>query len=205
MSEQRDKNTVRGVTAVVVGVAAAILGALWAHFSGLPELDDFGRELYPHIPRGYGGWTSQLLGQLVSLGGVLLAMGGMTLAYLYVKKMTWARSAVGGGLFTTLTIILFGVIPNEWLTYTQAVWEWTDQKIWVRIPTSILGGNELNLSAAVFKDIVAGTYSVVAIGAIAVVMIRWQKRDEIRATKEKAKGSEVKTSAYGRPLQKVER
>lgn len=202
MAKQRDRNFVLGLTAVLVGTALAIVGALWAHFTGLPTADDVGRDLYPNIPRG---WVWVLLGQLVSLGGVLLAMAGVALAYLYEKKMTWARSAVGGGLFTGLMMILFGVIPNEWLTYTQAVWEWTDQKIWVEIPTSLIGGNEVNLSAAVFKDVVSGTYSVVALGAVAVAMIRWQKRDEIRAAKEKAKGAEENVSVYGRPLQKVER
>ena len=86
--------------------------------------------------------------------------------------MTWARSAVGAGLFTGLMIILFGVIPNEWLTYTQAVWEWTDQKVWVKIPTNLLGGNEVNLSAAVFKDVIAGLLHCRCWAECAVAMIR---------------------------------
>jgi uncharacterized membrane protein len=202
MAKQRDRNFVLGVTAVFVGVALAIIGALWAHFTGLSAVDDVGRELYTHIPRG---WAWVLLGQLVSLGGVLLAMAGIALAYLYEKKMTWARAAVGGGLFTGLMMIVFGIIPNEWLTYTQAVWEWTDQKIWVEIPPSLIGGNEVNLSAAAFKDVVAGTYSVVALGGVAAAMIAWQKRDEIRAKRQKSKSSQQSVSVYGRPLHKVER
>ena len=202
MAEKRDRNFVLGATAVIVGVALSLLGALWAHFTGLAAVDDVGRDLYAHIPRG---WWWVLIGQLVSLGGLLLAMAGITLAYLYEKKMTWARAAVGGGLFTGLMMILFGIIPNEWLTYSQAVWEWTDQKIWIKIPTSLLGGNEVNLSAAVFKDVIAAGYSTIVLGGIAVVMIRWQKRDEIRANKAKAEGAQEEVSAYGRPLQKVER
>lgn len=213
MAEKRDRNTTIGVAATVVGVALSILGALWAHFAGLPELDEFGRELYPHIPRGNPAWISPLIGQLVSLGGLLLAMAGIALAYLYEKPMTWARSAVGAGLFTGLMMILFGVIPNQWLTYTQAVWEWTDQKLWfgtdpnalISIPSGLVGGNSLSLSAAAVKDIIAGTYSVVAIGGVAVAMIAWQKRDEIRDKRQKAKAEKGKTSVYGRPLQKVER
>ena len=112
---------------------------------------------------------------------------------------------MGAGVFTSLMIIFFGVIPNEWLTYTQAVWEWTDQKLWIKIPTGLLGGNEVNVSAAAIKDIVAGTYTVVVTGATAVAMISWQKRDEIRAKREKAKAGTKNVSAYGRPLQKVER
>lgn len=202
MAEGKDRNSVLGVTALVVGLALALLGSLWAHFTGLPSVDDVGRDLYPALPRGWG-WV--LIGQLVALGGVLLALGGITLAFLYEKRMTWARSAVGAGVFTSLMIILFGVIPNEWLTYTQAVWEWTDQKVWIKIPTGLLGGNEVNISASALKDVVAGTYVLVATAAVAVGMIGWQKRDEIRAARDKRKSSDQDVSVYGRPLQKVER
>ena len=201
MAEQRDKDFVRGITALVIGLVLATAGALWAHFTGLTELDDVGRELYPAFPRG---WVFVLIGQLVSLAGVFIAMGGIALAFLYEKKMTWARAAIGAFLFTGLMIILFGVIPNEWLTYTQAEWEWTDQKLWIQIPDSWIGGNDVNISAAAFKDIVSGTYVLVVTGGVAAAMIAWQKRDEIRANREKKKASAENVSVYGRPLQKAD-
>ena len=80
MAEQRDKNFVRGIAALVVGAALALAGALWAHFTGLSEVDNIGREIYPAIPRG---WFFVAIGQIVSLGGVFLAMAGITLAFLY--------------------------------------------------------------------------------------------------------------------------
>lgn len=202
MADGKDRNFALGITALSVGLALALLGSLWAHFTGLAAVDDVGREIYPAFPRGWG-WV--LIGQLVALGGTLIALAGITLAFLYEKKMTWARSAVGAFVFTALMIILFGVIPNEWLTYTQAVWEWTDQKVWIKVPPDLIGGNDLGLSAAALKDIVSGTYVVVATAAVAFGMIRWQKRDEIRAAKEKAKADRSDVSVYGRPLQKVER
>ena len=116
-----------------------------------------------------------------------------------------ARAAIGAALFTALMIILFGVVPNEWLTYTQAVWEWTDQKIWIEIPPALLGGNEVNISAAAFKDIIAGTYVLVATVGVAAAMIQWQKRDEILAARAKKRAEKKAVSTYGRPLQKVER
>ena len=185
-----------------IGLGLAIAGALWAHFTGLADVDEVGRELYPAIPRG---WPWVLLGQLVSLAGVLILMAGTALAFLYERQMTWARSAIGALLFTALMIILFGVIPNEWLTYTQAVWEWTDQKIWVQIPPVLLGGNEVNISAAAIKDIVSGTYALVATAGVAGAMIAWQRRDEIIANRDKKRAEKKSVSAYGRPLQKVER
>jgi len=112
MAKARDRNYVVGVAAMVIGVFLALIAALWAHFTGLSEFDDVGREIYPNIPRG---WVWVLIAQILSLGGVLIAMAGTTLAFLYEKKMTWARASIGAGLFTALMIILFGIIPNEWL------------------------------------------------------------------------------------------
>ena len=210
MAEQRDKNFVRGNIALAVGLVLALVGALWAHFTGLPEVDDVGRTLYGNIPRG---WPWVLLGQLVSLGGVLLAMAGIALAYLYEKKLTWARAAIGALLFTGLMIILYGVVPNEWLTYTQAEWEWTDQKLWIgtsetawlRLPDWLFLGNDVNLSAAAMKDIVSGTFVAVVTVVIAAVMIGWQKRDELMAKRAARKAAKSATSVYGRPLQKADR
>jgi len=202
MAEQRDKNFVRGNIALALGLVLALAGALWAHFTGLSEVDDVGRTLYSHIPRG---WPWVLLGQLVSLGGIFMAMAGIALAYLYDKKLTWARSAIGAMLFTGLMIILYGIVPNEWLTYTQAEWEWTDQKLWIQIPNSLIGGNEINISAAAIKDIVAGTYAVVVTGAIGGAMIAWQKRDELTAKWAARRAAKGNTSVYGRPLQKADR
>ena len=119
--------------------------------------------------------------------------------------MTLARASIGAFLFTALMMILFGIIPNEWLTYTQAEWEWTSQKEWIPIPSSLIGGNELSISAAAIKDIIAGTYTVIATAATAAVMIGWQKRDEIRANREKKKAAAGNVSVYGRPLQKADR
>lgn len=202
MAEPRDKYFVRGIAAAVIGLVATLVGALWAHFTGAAEFDDIGREIFPLFPRG---WGYVLIGQLVSLGGVFLAMGGIALAFLYEKKMTWTRASIGAFLFTALSIILFGVIPNEWLTYSQAVWEWTPQKIWVKIPTGLLGGNEVNLSAAAIKDIIAGTYVLVAIGGVGAAMIAYQRREEILANRQKKKDAAEGVSAYGRPLQKADR
>jgi hypothetical protein len=202
MADQRDKNFTRGIIALVVGLALALAGGLWAHFAELPEFDNVGRELYPHIPRGWEGWLSALLGKLVSLAGILIALAGITLAFLYEKTMTWARAAIGAFVFTSLMIIIYGVIPNEWLTYTQAVWEWTDQKLWIQIPDQLLGGNELNISAAAMKDFISAGWILVATAGTAVAMIRWQKRDEYRAKREKKAEGDV--SVYGRPLQKAD-
>jgi len=171
---------------------------LIAHFTGLSEFDDLGREIYPDIPRG---WGFALFGQVVALGGVLLAMAGATLAFLYERKMTWARASIGAALFTGLMVILFGIIPNEWLTLTQAVWEWTPQKTFIAIPPALVLNNDVSISYAALKDMIVAGYTVVATGAVAFVMIKWQDHQ-----KKVASGPPPQPiSTYGRPMTKVER
>ena len=185
-----------GIGAIAIGAVAGVAGALFAHFTGLPTTDALGQDLYPAIPRG---WIFELTGQLVSVGGGLVLMAGITLAFLYKRPMTWARASIGAALFTTLMLVLFGIVPNQWLTLTQSVWEWTPQKIFVTIPPWLVLNNEVEISYAALKDVVSGTYVVVALGAVAVTMYQWQERQKRAETAPPPKP----VSTYGRPLTKV--
>jgi len=143
----------------------------------------------PHI------WQVSMAAKIVSLGGILLAMGGLTLAFLYERPMTWARATLGAWLFTGLALIVFGIIPNEWLTLTQSTLEWTPQKIFLPLPRWLVLHNDVAISAAALKDMISGGYAVVALVAMAVAMYRWQERAK-RAKVPKP----TPVSEYGRPL-----
>lgn len=185
-----------GIGAMIAGAVAGVAGAVFAHFAGLPAQDALGQDLYPAIPRG---WAFELIGQLVSLGGGLLFMAGVAVGFLYKRPMTWARAAIGASLFTTLMIILFGIVPNQWLTLTQSVWEWTPQKIALTIPPWLVLNNQVDISYAAVKDIVSGTYVVVALAAVAAAMYQWQERQKRARTAPPPQP----VSTYGRPLTKV--
>ena len=185
-----------GIAGTVAGGAVSITAALAAHFVGLPKLNNLGMEIYPAIPRA---WQLETLLQIVSLGGVLLMMAGIAVGFLYGRKMTWARASIGATLFSALMIILFGIIPNQWLTLAQATWQWTPQRIAFSLPRWLTLNNEIAISYSAIKDAVSGGYSVVVTGAIVVAMIKWQTRD---ASAPKAAPPEP-VSPYGRPLRKV--
>jgi uncharacterized membrane protein len=187
-----------GITLMVAGVVIGVAGALFAHFTGLPEVDDLQRELYPNIPRG---WVWVMIGQAISLGGVLIMMAGMALAFLYEREMTWARASLGALLFVSLMMIVFGIIPNEWLTLTQSTLEWTPQKIAVTVPPWLVLNNDVSISYAALKDIVSGTYAIVALGAVAVTMYQWQERQKKRETAPPPEP----VSTYGRPITRIGR
>jgi hypothetical protein len=202
MAEPSDKELRRyqrlGALGIVLGIAAAIGGSLIAHFTGLPETDALGRDLYPAVPRG---WIPVVVGQLIALGGTLVLLGGIASAFLYRRHMTWARASIGALLFVSLMMILFGIVPNEWLTLTQSVWEWTPQKIALTIPSWLVLNNDVSISFAAIKDIVSGTYVIVVLAAIAITMYQWQERQKQTETAPPPKP----VSSYGRPITKVER
>lgn len=199
MAEQKElrRNTLIGTAAIALGSVAALAGALAAHFTGLDEVDGLGREIYPSIPRG---WVYETIGQTISLTGVLILLGGITLAFLYQREMTWARASIGAVVFVSVMMILFGIIPNEWLTLTQSTLEWTPQKIAITIPPALVLNNDVAISFAAIKDIVSGTYAVVVLGAVIVAMYQWQEYEK----KRQSGPPPTPISDYGRPLTKVD-
>ena len=187
-----------GIILMVAGAAFALATAYAVHLIGLPEKNSFGVELYPNVPRG---WVPTLIAQIASLSGLLIAMAGMALAFLHRREMTWARASIGAFLFTGLMIILYGVIPNEFLTVTQSKLDWSSLKEWVPIPSALTMGNEISISAAAIKDMIGQGYILTVTAGIAVTMWKWQERAKRLATETPP----VKVSKYGRPLTKVER
>lgn len=171
-----------------------LVGSLFVHGAESPTTDEFGNELWSFIPRG---WVWVTLGQIVALGGVLLIIAGILLAFVYGRRMTWARASIGAFLFTGLMLVLFGVVPNQWLTLAQAELEWTPTKAFVTIPEALVLGNELSISYAALKDMIAGGYAAVMLIVIAVVMVKWQNHQ-----KEKASDAPKPTpvSKFGRPM-----
>ncbi len=185
-----------GLAAVVVGGVVALVGAVFAHFTGLPAEDALGVPQFTGIPRG---WVWVLLGQTVSLVGSLMLLGGLAVAFCYKRPMTWARASIGAFVFTSVMMILFAIIPNQWLTLTQSEFAWTPQKIALTIPPALVLGSEVAISFAAVKDIVSGTYAVVMLGVVAVTMYQWQEQKKKAASAPPPRP----ISDYGRPLVRV--
>ena len=184
-----------GITAIIAGTVLFTAGIFAAHFTGLPAENNLGVEIYPDIPRG---WQVVIGSQLVALVGSQIAMAGIAFGYLWLRPMTWARATVGAMLVTLEMLILFGIVPNEWLNLTQGTFEWTSQKIAFEIPSWLMLNNEVAVSFGAIKDAVSGGYSAGVLGLIIVAVYQYQER-------MKRFGSETKpqpVSTYGRPVVK---
>lgn len=185
---------VAGLAAIAVGFVVLVVASMFVHATEAAVADEFGNELWGFVPRG---WVWATLGQTVALGGVLLMMAGVTLALVYDRPMTWARAAIGGFLFVALLLILFGVVPNQWLTLAQAELEWTPTKLLVTVPPALVLQNDVSVSFAAFKDMIAGGYAVVVLVVIIIVMIKWQDHQKEKAS---AKPKPTPVSKFGRPM-----
>lgn len=184
-----------GIAGVVVGSAILMAGVLVAHFTGLAAEDNLGREIYPAIPRGWG-WV--LLGQLTALAGSQVLMAGIVLGWLWERPMTWARATVGAMVFTVEMIVLFGIVPNEWLGLTQGTFEWTSQRVAITIPRWLVLNNEVAISFGAIKDAVSGGYAATVLGAVLVAVYKYQEFQK----KGGRTARPQPVSTYGRPIVK---
>jgi hypothetical protein len=194
-----------GVTGIIAGLGALLFGVFMAHFTGLPETNGVGQEIYPHIPRcvgigldeDFGCWMLPTLGQSIGFIGSQILMAGLFVGWIWKREMTWARATVAAMLFTVEMLLLFGVVPNEWLALTQGNFEWTSQKVWFTLPKWLVLNNDVSISFGVVKDAVAGGYSAVLLGAIAVGIYQVQER-----AKKAGAPKPQPVSPFGRPLVK---
>jgi hypothetical protein len=186
------KQFIAGIAVILLGFVVAIAASIVVHMAGSPEVDEFGRQVFPGVPRG---WQMVTLAQLVALGGVLISMAGATYGFLWNRPMTWSRAMLGALLFAGLMFILFAIIPNEFLTLTQATLEWTPQKTFIVVPSFLVLNNEVSVSLAALKDMISAGYATTLLILVPVLMYKWQER----AKKQDVPKPEP-VSRYGRPL-----
>lgn len=170
------------------------IGVLVVHFTELNELDDFAREQWAWVPRG---WYWTVGGQIIALLGSQIMVAGIVVGWLLYQPMTWARATVGAAIFTIEILVWFGIVPNEWLGLTQGEFEWTSQKQALTLPAVLTLNNDVSISYAAIKDSVNGIYNVVVLGALLVGMYKWQ---EFRKKGPADRPQPVST--YGRPVVK---
>ena len=193
-----------GLVGVVVGFLMLALGVLVAHFTNLPLQDDVGRQLYSFISRcsflendPATCWMIPTLGQLTAFIGSQVMLAGIVFGWIHRRPLTWALATVAAFLFTIEMIVLFGIVPNEFLALAQGPLDWSNQKIFLTIPQWMVLNNDVSISYAVLKDLISAGYSTTLLVAIAVGAYQLQER----AKKAGRPAPEV-LSTYGRPIVK---
>lgn len=193
-----------GWSSLVLGTGLMAVAVLWIHYSKLPEaeiVDGVATPLvvdyFNWVPRG---WFWKSLGYLAAFGASQMMLVGAAFLWVLNQKMTWARAAFAAFLVWMELVLVFGIVPSEWLNLSQTDLDWSNQRIAFNIPPILMLGNEVSISWAAIKDAISGGYNVGVLGAAGYVAYLLQQ-----VYKPPKKKTTTKLSPYGRPLVKGDR
>lgn len=206
LAELSDSQRLKAGTALLVlGTFIMGLAVVWVHYAGLPLQEFADGEFVPlvvepaifnEIPRG---WLPKSLGYLVAFGASQMMVIGGFFIWVLNKPMTWARASIAATLTWMEMVILFGIVPSEWLNLSQTDLDWSPQRVAFEIPSWLILGNDVSISFAALKDAVSAGYNTGLLVAAPVFAIMIQKIKDGRPAKAAV---EAPKSPYGRTLRK---
>lgn len=186
---------------MVVGAVLTVIAVLLVHYANFPEtvfVDGVEEPLvlgeFNWVPRG---WFPKAIGYLLAFGASQLLIGGACIAFLLGRPMTWARAAFASFLAWMELVMIFGIVPSEWLNLSQTDLNWSNQRTALVVPPWLMLGNEVNISWAVLKDSISMGYNLTMLVLGGVFAYKFH--DIIGGRPAAAKKPE-KLSPYGRPL-----
>jgi hypothetical protein len=110
---------------------------------------------------------------------------------------TWAQSMLGASAVFALFLLIYGVVPHEWLT-------WADSSLGLREDRLLIDTGIIDFSGRALRDIVASMIYIIFLGLNVVMWIMWQKRGTAKpkAAPAAATPEPAGTSAFSRPVTK---
>ena len=110
---------------------------------------------------------------------------------------TWAQSMLGALAVFALFLLVYGVVPHEWLT-------WADSGLNLREDRILVDTWAIDFSGRALRDIVASTLYIVGLAINTWMWIAWQKRGTAKpkAAPAAATPEPAGTSAFSRPVTK---
>ena len=110
---------------------------------------------------------------------------------------TWAQSMLGAMAVFGLFILIYGVVPHEWLT-------WADSGLNLREDRILIDTWAVDFSGRALRDIVASLIYIVGLVINTWMWIMWQKRGTAKPKPAPAAATPepAGTSAFSRPVTK---
>ena len=111
---------------------------------------------------------------------------------------TWAQAMLGSTAVFALFLLIYGVVPHEWLT-------WADSSLGLREDKILFNAfGAIEFSGRALRDIVATLIYIVGLGINTWMWIAWQKRGTAKpkAAPAAATPEPAGTSAFSRPVTK---
>jgi hypothetical protein len=125
----------------------------------------------------------------------LVGFGGVAAVLLYGRRrpvgapLSWGEAMAAGVFAMFLLLWWYGVIPHQWLTYSEGELNWRPDQLLVR-PT---GNVPITISKKTLADIIAVAIYGLGLTLHIALWAIWNDRG-------KAKPVETPASRYGRPL-----
>ena len=183
-------------------MALAVVIIHWAHFPVETMVDGemvpFEVDFLNWLPRGIW-WKA--LGYVIAFGASQMMLIGAGLLFVLGRKMTWAVAAVAAFLAWIEMVIIFGMVPSEWLNFSQTDLDWSSQRFVPGldpIPSFLVLGNDISISWAVIKDAISGTYNLLVL--VGAGLFAYMIQDVYSGRPDGDAAAEETTSPYGRTL-----
>ena len=111
--------------------------------------------------------------------------------------VTWAQSMLGATAVFALFLLIYGVVPHEWLT-------WADSGLNLREDRVLIDTWAIDFSGRALRDIVATMIYIFGLGVNTWMWIAWQKRGTAKPKPAAAAATPepAGTSAFSRPVTK---
>jgi hypothetical protein len=120
--------------------------------------------------------------------------------------ITWAEAVAGAVAVFGISILAYGSVPHEWLTYADSVLKWREDKLFLKHGRHLFGTGlkwPLDITGRAVRDTVATLIYIVFFGLNLWGWVAWQKRGERRPVRAVAPApAPAGTSAFGRPVTK---
>ena len=118
-------------------------------------------------------------------------------------SLSWGEAFLAATFMFALMLLLYGIVPNQWLLWADNELGWRSDSIGVPTPFGRLfasglefgGRGRVMITAETVRDAIAALLYVVFLVGQVVGWKMWQQRG-----KKPAAPAEIPTSAYGRPL-----
>jgi len=147
------------------------------------------------------------------LVSILILVGGIAIGMAVGRHrpigtpVTWGEAFVAATFVFALMLVAYGVIPHQWLKYSDNELLWRSDKllvalssegaVWGQKAKTATGTGRVIINYQAVRDIIAAGFYGVFLGAQVMLWSKWQKRG--RLTETSGDGGQV-TSRFGRPL-----
>ncbi len=205
LGEMTDRERYRvGAGAIVVGLLLMVIGITVVHIYGRPAEDvptvwPF-EQMFTGIDLGFHKFMKGF-GYLITFAASQLLIGGAAIVWLLKQKMTWARATFAAFLTWMEMVVIFGIVPSEWLNFSQTDLDWSFQRPVPGLdplPAWLVLNNDVTITWGAVKDAISGGYNVTML-----VLGGWFAYKVQDITKPRpAAATEERVSPYGRPLVK---